>query len=41
MEVREELRPQAPAKPEATQIDLFDTNDENLDGADESNPCKR
>jgi predicted NAD-dependent protein-ADP-ribosyltransferase YbiA (DUF1768 family) len=41
MEVRKELRPQAPAKPEATQIDLFDTNDENLDGADESNPCKR
>jgi ribA/ribD-fused uncharacterized protein len=41
MEVREELKPQAPAKPAATQLDLFDTNDENLDGADESNPCKR
>jgi predicted NAD-dependent protein-ADP-ribosyltransferase YbiA (DUF1768 family) len=41
MEVREEIRPQAPVKPEVKQLDLFDTNNENLDGADESNPCKR
>lgn len=41
MEVREDLRPQAPVKPEAKQLDLFDTNPENLEGADESNPCKQ
>jgi len=41
MEVREELRPKTSVKPATKQLDLFDTDPENLEGADDSAPCKR